>query len=214
MSGQGSRAASALDLLPSCTLVRGIGILGSSHTRSWIKPRNTPSRWPSASPIHARGGRYYLRLDAYARSWMLAKLPMLIAVRGIQPGKRDPVEPPCGRCSSVGVRLQASGPYEILQATVEIVRGSVHAEALGRCHRVHATACRTACRGVPQLPSHRLQQVHGLGAHVTSRTSYATRSCLYWGVQSFYTPIDSASSSVSSSCFWCQRFPTSSFVPQ
>src|SRR5215208_5627046 len=71
--------------------------------------------------------------------------PMLIAVRGIQPGKRDPVQPPCGRCSGVGVRLQVSGPYEILQAAVEIVRSSVHAEALGRCHRVHATAC----RGVP-----------------------------------------------------------------
>src|SRR5688572_19008485 len=92
--------------------------------------------------------------------------PMLIAVRGIQPGKSDPVQPPCGRCSGVGVRLQVSGPYEILQATVEIVRGSVHAEALGRCHRVNAAAC----RGVPQLPSHRLQQLHGLGTHVTSRT--------------------------------------------
>src|SRR5829696_3990312 len=92
--------------------------------------------------------------------------PMLIAVRGIQPGKRDPIQPPCDRCSGVGVRLQVSGPYEILQATVEIGRGSVHAEALGRCHRVHATAC----RGVPQLPSHRLQQLHALGAHVTSRT--------------------------------------------
>src|SRR5829696_8114395 len=101
---------------------------------------------------------------------MLAKLPMLIAVRGIQPGKSDPIQPPCGRCSGVGVRLQVSGPYEILQATVEIRRGSVHAEALGRCHRVHATAC----RGVPQLPSHRLQQLHALGAHVTSRTPSST----------------------------------------
>src|SRR5215204_7665712 len=125
---------------------------------------------PWAGVIRARGGRYYLRLDAYARSWMLAKLPMLIAVRGIQPGKRDPVEPPCGRCRGVGVRLQVSGPYEILQAPVEIRRGSVHAEALGRCHRVHATAC----RGFPQLPSHRLQQLHGLGAHVTSRTPSST----------------------------------------
>src|SRR5215217_392147 len=96
--------------------------------------------------------------------------PMLIAVRGIQPGKRDPVQPPCGRCRGVGVRLQVSGPYEILQATVEIMRGSVHAEALGPCHRVHATAC----RGVPQLSSHRLQQLHGLGAHVTSRTLSST----------------------------------------
>src|SRR5215213_859908 len=96
--------------------------------------------------------------------------PMLIAVRGIQSGKRDPVQSPCGRCSGVGVRLQVSGSYEILQATVEIVRGSVHAEGLGRFHRVHATAC----RGVPQLPSHRLQQLHGLGAHVTSRTPAST----------------------------------------
>src|SRR5215210_5540487 len=94
----------------------------------------------------------------------------LIAVRGIQPGKSDLVQPPCGRCSGVGVRLQVSDLYEVLQTTVEIMRGSVHAELLGRCHRVHATAC----RGVPQLPSHRLQQLHGLGAHVTSRTPYAT----------------------------------------
>src|SRR5215216_3872722 len=98
--------------------------------------------------------------------------PMLIAVRGIQPGKSDPVPSPCDRCSGVGVRLQVSGPYEILQATVEIMGGSVHAEALGSCHRVHATAC----RGVSQLPSHRLQQLHGLGAHVTSRTSSTTAS--------------------------------------
>src|SRR5829696_8472619 len=98
--------------------------------------------------------------------------PMLIAVRGIQPGKRDPVQPPCERCSGVGVQLQVSGSYEILQATVEIVRGSVHAEGLGRCHRVHATAC----RGVSQLPPHPLHQLHSLGAHVTSRTSYATRA--------------------------------------
>src|SRR5215204_3114627 len=129
---------------------------------------------PWAGVIRARGGRYYLRLDAYARSWMLAKLPMLIAVRGIQPGKSDLVQPPCGRCSGVGVRLQVSGPYEILQATVEIGRGSVHAKALGRCHRVHAAAC----RGVPQLPSHRLQQLHGLGAHVTSRTPSSTTAFL------------------------------------
>src|SRR5215218_4844146 len=96
---------------------------------------------------------------------------MLMPVPSLQPGGRDPVQPPCGRCSGVGVRLQVSGPYEILHATVEIVRGSVHAEALGRCHRVHATAC----RGVPQLPSHRLQQLHGLGAHVTSRTPSSPR---------------------------------------
>src|SRR5215217_1221744 len=109
--------------------------------------------------------------------WMLMQVsgcyrPMLIAVRGIQPRKRDPVQSLCGRCSGVGVRLQVSGPYEILQATVEIMGGSVHTEALGRCHRVHATAC----RGVSQLPSHRLQQLHGLGAHVTSRTSSTTAS--------------------------------------
>src|SRR5829696_6837080 len=162
-------------LLPLFTEVRGIRILGSSLAGSWIKPRNTPARWPWAGPIGARGGWYYLRLDAYAAFWMLladASSSMLVAVRGIQPGKRDPVQPPCARRRVVGVRLQVSGSYEILQATVEIMRGSVHAEGLGRCHRVHATAC----RGVPQLPSHRLQQLHGLGAHVTSRTSYATRA--------------------------------------
>src|SRR5215212_4169026 len=112
--------------------------------------------------------------------WMLMQVsgcyrPMLIAVRGIQPGKRDPVQSLCGRCRGVGVRLQVSGSYEILQATVEIMGGSVHAEGLGRCHRVHAAAC----RGVPQLPSHRLQQLHGLGAHVTSRTLYATRASVH-----------------------------------
>src|SRR5688500_3084702 len=119
-------------------------------------------------PIPARGGWYYLRLDAYAALWMLAKLPTLIAVRGIQPGKRDPVQPPCGRCSGVGVRLQVSGPYEILQATVEIGRGSVHAEALGCCHRVHATAC----RGGPRPPSPRRRELHGPAARGPPRHPY------------------------------------------
>jgi hypothetical protein len=54
------------------TRVRGIGILGSSLAGSWIRPRNTPARWPWAGPIHTRGGRYYLILDAYAGMWMLA----------------------------------------------------------------------------------------------------------------------------------------------
>ena len=53
------------------TEVRGIGILGSSLAGSWIKPRNTPPRWPWDGSIHARGGRYYLRLDAYAGLWIL-----------------------------------------------------------------------------------------------------------------------------------------------
>jgi hypothetical protein len=56
---------------PLFTGVRGIEILGSSLAGSCIKPRNSPSLWPSASPIHARAGRYYLRLDAYASIWML-----------------------------------------------------------------------------------------------------------------------------------------------
>src|SRR5918993_5608838 len=34
------------------------------------------------------------------------------------------------------------------------------------------------------------------------------------GYGPIYTPIDSASSSVSSSCFWSQRLPTSSFLHQ
>src|SRR5215216_2405425 len=58
--------------MPLFTQVRGIGILGSSLARSCIKPRNTPPRWPWAVPIHARGGRYYLRLDGYADLWMLS----------------------------------------------------------------------------------------------------------------------------------------------
>jgi hypothetical protein len=53
------------------TGVRGIGFLGSSDAGSCIKPRNTPPRWPWAGPTHARGGRYYSRLDAYASIWML-----------------------------------------------------------------------------------------------------------------------------------------------
>src|SRR5215208_1766281 len=78
-----SRTSLAHLLMPLFTGVRGIGILGSSLAGSWIKPRNTSARWPWGGLIHSRGGRYYPRLDAYARSWMLAKLPMLIAVRGI-----------------------------------------------------------------------------------------------------------------------------------
>jgi hypothetical protein len=54
------------------TGVRGIGILGSSLARFWIRPRNTPALWPWAVPIQARGGGYYLRLDAYAGIWIAA----------------------------------------------------------------------------------------------------------------------------------------------
>ena len=43
-----------------------------------------------------------------------------------------------------------------------------------------------------------------LPVHVSIGTVYSA----------IYTPIDSASSSVSSSCFWSQRLPTSSFVHQ
>src|SRR5215217_8975772 len=60
------------------TRVRGIGILGSSLAGSWIKPRNTPPRWPWAGPNHARGGWYYWGLDAYANSWMLPARPFLV----------------------------------------------------------------------------------------------------------------------------------------
>src|SRR5215204_3663280 len=48
---------------PQFTEARRRKILRSPFPGSWIRPRNTPARWPSASPIHARGGRYYLRLD-------------------------------------------------------------------------------------------------------------------------------------------------------
>src|SRR5215210_5447607 len=53
------------------TQVRGIRILRSPDAGSWIKPRNTPPRWPWPGPIHARGARYYRGLDAYASIWML-----------------------------------------------------------------------------------------------------------------------------------------------
>ena len=43
--------------------LRLLGILGSPFAVSWIRPRNTPARWPWVVPIRARGGRYYLRLD-------------------------------------------------------------------------------------------------------------------------------------------------------
>jgi hypothetical protein len=57
--------------LPLFTQVHGIEILGSSDAGFWIRPRNTPAPWPWAGPSHVRGGRYYLRLDAYAYSWKL-----------------------------------------------------------------------------------------------------------------------------------------------
>src|SRR5215217_5608740 len=57
--------------MPLFTQVRGTEIPGSPYPRCCIKPRNTPVRWPWTGPIHARGGRYYLRLDAYADSRML-----------------------------------------------------------------------------------------------------------------------------------------------
>jgi hypothetical protein len=31
-----------------------------------------PVRWPCTGPIRARGGRYYLCLDAYAPLWILS----------------------------------------------------------------------------------------------------------------------------------------------
>jgi hypothetical protein len=52
------------------TGVRGIGILRSPDAGNWIKPRNTSALRPWAGAIYARGGRYYLRLDAYAGFWM------------------------------------------------------------------------------------------------------------------------------------------------
>jgi hypothetical protein len=64
--------------LPLFTGVRGIEFLGSSLAGSWIKSRNTPPRCPWSGPIHARGGRYYQRLDAYAGSWMLTARPLLV----------------------------------------------------------------------------------------------------------------------------------------
>jgi hypothetical protein len=64
--------------LPLFTQVRGIGILRSSLAGSWIKPRNTPPRWPWSGPNHARGGRYYSRLDAYASIWMLPARLVLV----------------------------------------------------------------------------------------------------------------------------------------
>jgi hypothetical protein len=71
--------------------------------------------------------------------------PMLIAIRGIQPGKSDPVQPPRDRCSGVGVRLQVSGPYEILEATVEIRRGSVHAEAAATASTLRLAEVSPSC---------------------------------------------------------------------
>src|SRR5829696_3158879 len=42
-----------------------------SICRICIKPRNTPAQGHRSGPIHARDGRYYLRLDAYAGLWIL-----------------------------------------------------------------------------------------------------------------------------------------------
>jgi hypothetical protein len=55
------------------TRVRGIGILGSPLAGSWMKPRNTPPRWPRTGPIGTRAGGYYPGLDAYAALWMLGE---------------------------------------------------------------------------------------------------------------------------------------------
>jgi hypothetical protein len=52
-------------------LLPRIRILGSPYARSWIRSRNTSSRGPWVGPIHGRGGRYYLRLDAYGLLWIL-----------------------------------------------------------------------------------------------------------------------------------------------
>src|SRR5215203_2629126 len=62
------------------TRVRRIGILGSSDPGSWIKPRNTPPRWPWAGSIRSRDGRYYLMLDAYACFWMGEPKPPVVPV--------------------------------------------------------------------------------------------------------------------------------------
>jgi hypothetical protein len=61
--------------------LRLIGVLGSPYARSWIRSRNTSSRWPWVGPIHGRGGRYYLRLDAYALLWILPPGPLPSLVR-------------------------------------------------------------------------------------------------------------------------------------
>ena len=41
---------------------------------------------------------------------------MLMVVCSVYPRKRDPVDPLPGRCGAVGVRLQVSGPDQILHA--------------------------------------------------------------------------------------------------
>ena len=62
------RSSSGRASSPLFSGVRGIGILGSPYTRYWITPPNTPVQRPLAPRIHVAGGRYYLRLDSYARS--------------------------------------------------------------------------------------------------------------------------------------------------
>ena len=52
------------------TRVRGIGILRNWYSASWIRSRNTPPRLPRSASHHLAGGRYYLRLDAYAGFWI------------------------------------------------------------------------------------------------------------------------------------------------
>src|SRR5215208_7371794 len=80
MSGQGSRAASALYLLPLFTLVRGIGILGSSLAGSWIKPRNTPGS-PSPDTPHSPGPLELVTpMDRYAGLWMYVCCKLMFAV--------------------------------------------------------------------------------------------------------------------------------------
>jgi hypothetical protein len=44
---------------------------------------------------------------------------MLMVVCGVYPRKRDPVDPLRARCGAVRVRLQISGPYQIVQAALQ-----------------------------------------------------------------------------------------------
>jgi hypothetical protein len=55
---------------------------------------------------------------------------MLMVVCGVDPRKRDPVDPLRGRCGAVRGRLQVSGPDQILHAAGELVRVAVHTETV------------------------------------------------------------------------------------
>src|SRR5215211_9010262 len=69
--GTECKAASLVGLGPLFTGVRGIGILGSSHTRSCISAPATPEITLSHTPLRPAPAELVTAVDRYACLWML-----------------------------------------------------------------------------------------------------------------------------------------------